>query len=184
MGAKVSDMQLGLVLDAVAVSLLLLVLGVSDARGFDETLEGKAVQDLFERGLPQAWANLDADKILEFYTESALFLTIPMGRGGKDRYRQSLEADFSRLRALEEPSWEVQRLTFENEIAMAKVRIREKAVTLSGSTLNRRDTYYYRLIKVEDSWKIFLQSYRKNFSLEPKDGLHRVLTPSDPPPSE
>lgn len=156
-----------------AILGMLVFFSPAAAHAFDEAREKQVVKELFEQGLPQAYASLQVERVLDFYAETALILTHSMGRGDKSRFRELLQNDLERIKKIEEASWEVETLSFANEVAAAKVRIREKIVDHSGDTFNRGATFYYRLAKIEDSWKIFLQSYREDFELEPTGGFHR-----------
>jgi len=154
------------------------------ARAFDEELEGKAVRDLFEKGLSGAFAALDVDRILDYYSDSALIVTHSMGRGDKSLFRKTLTDDFSRMEKMLDSSWQVESLAFENEVATARVLISEKVVTSAGDVLNRGAGFYYRLMKSDGRWKIVMQSYREDFGLTPVHGGPGGGPPHPAPPSE
>jgi ketosteroid isomerase-like protein len=143
----------------------------SVASGFDAAAEEVAVRKFFADAM-DAYRRLDVDGLLRFYDDSALIVTYVMGRGDKAAFRREMEQDFSALARIEECTWEVVTVTFENELATVKVLSREKAVRKSGEALNRTDKYFYRLMKSEGAWKIYLQSYREDFGVTRIHGGH------------
>lgn len=155
---------------ALAFSAAVL-LPASLASGFDAAAEEAAVRKLFADAM-DAYRRLDVDHLLRFYDDSALIVTYVMGRGDKAAFRRDVEQDFSGLARIEDCTWEVVTVTFENELATVKVISREKVVRKSGEALNRTAKYFYRLMKSGGEWKIYLQSYREDFGVTRVHGGH------------
>lgn len=151
------------------LSCCLAPLPASIALGFDTVAEEAAVRKLIASA-QAAYSRLDLEGLLGHYDDAALIVTYTMGRGDKAAFRRDVAADFSLLGRIEDSFWDVVSVTFENEVATAKVLSTEKAVRKSGEVLGRSSRYFYRLRKSGGTWKIYLQSYREDFGVTPIHG--------------
>lgn len=152
------------IITALICCAMILPLFAGRAGAIDEEKEKAAITALFVRSFQDGTNEKDLEKILSIYHDMARIRTYAMPQGNKDRLRK-LVADELERSVKVSATVEILEISFEGEDAIVHSRTNRIVTDGQGKEQNRASTYYYKLRKVDDAWKVYLQSYRSDFGV-------------------
>jgi len=123
------------------------------------------IVEVFRQSIIAGYQECNAEKILSLYHGDAQVATFTRGVLDKDSFAALLR-EYIALNSAFAASLEVGAATFEGDVALVPLRLTLEGTDHGGTRKVTSDRLYCRL-KKQGTWKILMQTYRRDYTLPP-----------------